>query len=199
MTERKFELPLIEKEHAMLEKILAMGIALVSLTIGVQLSIISNAYGEDGLEKNVVSEVKVLEGYISSDSYRPEPSSQKENLPVLFNDAGKVYAIAKTTRPAGETYLKHLWFLRDRIILDAKVPLKEDQIKSVSGLILKPNWTGKWRVDITAQDGTLLYSIPFVIQKKPETQQISGGAPFSMSNGGTPFSHISMTNPPTTP
>jgi hypothetical protein len=193
---RKFALPLIEKESAMLEKITKSSITRLILAIGINISMISITYGEVSVDKNKATEVKVLEGYISSDSYRPAVSTQKENLPVLLNDAGKIYAIVKTSKPSGETTLKHLWFLRDQIILDAKVPLKDDQIKSVSGLILKPNWTGKWRVDITAQDGTLLYSIPFLIQKRPETQQTSNEAPFSASNNPTELSHISMTNPP---
>lgn len=160
---------------------------------------ISRAYGADPVPVKP-NEVKILEGYISSDTIRSVNSSDhKETLPVFYNDSGKLYAIAKIGKPITETRLKHLWFLRDQIILDATVTVKEDQTKAVSGLILKPNWIGKWRVDITDQDGTLLYSIPFLIQKKQDLQQASSKGPLSNQIESSDTLHLSISNPASTP
>jgi hypothetical protein len=183
----------------MLEKILWLGISIATLFMGIKLTVISKAYGEELASKSTKAELKVLEGYISSDSLRPVASNINEKLPLFYNE-GRIYAVTKITKvPSGTTHLKHLWFLRDQIIMDAKVPVRDDQIKSVSGLILKPNWTGKWRVDITAEDGTLLYTIPFFVQKKPLNDQASAEIPASNQEDGAGISHVSMTNPPSTP
>ncbi len=182
----------------MWKKLLWLGMSIVTLFMGIELLVISKAYGEDSVSKSTKVEVKVLEGYISSDSLRPAALNSKEKLPLFYNE-GRIYAVTKITKVPSGTHLKHLWFLRDQIILDAKVPVKDDQIKSVSGLILKSNWTGKWRVDITAEDGTLLYTIPFFVQKRPVTDQASAEIPSSNQEDSSGMSHISMTNLPSTP
>jgi hypothetical protein len=187
------------KESAMWKKLLWLGMSITTLFLGIELLVNSNAYGEDFGSKSAKVDVKVLEGYISSDSPRPT-SNSNEKYPLFYNE-GRIYAVTKNTKVPSGTHLKHLWFLRDQIILDANLPVKDDQIKSVSGLILKPNWTGKWRVDITAEDGTLLYTIPFIVQKRSVTDQASAETPSTTSNqeNVSGISHVSMTNLPSTP
>jgi hypothetical protein len=184
----------------MWEKILWLGMSIATLFMGIELATTSMTYGEESLSPNPKVEVKVLEGYISSDSMHLVTSGNKQNLPSFYyNDAGKLYAITKIAKVPAGTHLKHLWFLRDQIILDATLPVKEDQMRAVSGLILKPNWTGKWRVDITAQDGTLLYSIPFVVQKKVDVQEASAETAPSNREESSAVSHISMIHSPSAP
>jgi len=170
---------------------------LISLAIVLECALfinISIAFGEDVIASRT-SELKVVDGYISSDTIQPVDFTNKKNFPIFYNDSGKIYAVSKITKPTSSTRLKHLWFLRDQIILDATIPVKEDQTKAVSGLILKPNWTGKWRVDITDQDGTLLYTIPFVIQKKPQVQQVSSEVTTSIQEPNAGFGRFSVGNP----
>jgi len=154
------------------EKYFSICMGLAAGVMGIILTFQPYAMGEDQ-PKSVPTktEVKVLEGYISSDTIGRSLQTGKDNVPVFYNEAGKIFAVSKLSKSPGKTRLKHLWFLRDQIILDAKVAVNEDQNKAVSGLILKPNWTGRWRVDVTADDGTLLYSIPFVIQKRSPAEQ----------------------------
>lgn len=182
----------------MWKKILWLVLSTTTLFMGIELSAISNVYGEDLTSRRARSEVKVLEGYISSESLRPVALNSKEKLPLFYND-GRIFAVTKVTKVPSGTHLRHLWFLRDQIILEAKVPVKEEQIKAVSGLILKPNWTGKWRVDITSEDGTLLYTIPFFVQKRPVSDQASAEIPSSSREDVSGFSHVSTANPPLTP
>ncbi|MBI1820892.1 MAG: DUF2914 domain-containing protein [Nitrospirae bacterium] len=136
-----------------------MGVFLIVLSA-------SLCYGAESLSQ----EIKVEEGFVSADSGQLV-SSTRQPIPVFYNDAGKFYAVTKISKGPENTQIKHLWFLRDQIILDATLPVKENQTRAVSGLIMKPNWMGKWRVDITSADGTLLYSIPFVVKRKPENIQ----------------------------
>ena len=117
-------------------------------------------------------EVKIEEGTVSADSGRLV-SSTRQPIPVFYNDAGKFYAVTKISKVPENTQIKHLWFLRDQIILDATLPVKENQTKAVSGLIMKPTWVGKWRVDINSADGTLLFTIPFIVKRKLETAPLS--------------------------
>ncbi|MHB8482079.1 MAG: DUF2914 domain-containing protein [Nitrospiria bacterium] len=142
-------------------------------------------------------EVKVIEGFISSDSRHMVSSGQ--STPVFYNDDPKIYAVTKISRGPEDTKIKHLWFLRDQIILDTTLTLKENQMRAASGLMMKPNWVGKWRVDVTSIDGTLLYSIPFIVKRKPENFQANGGnsnLPDNLEGNSLPISPPPMVTKP---
>ncbi|MFI5305280.1 MAG: DUF2914 domain-containing protein [Nitrospiria bacterium] len=128
-------------------------------------------------EENHFLEVKVLEGHLASYSGHLISFNGKHSMPVFENDAGKIFAVTRLEKVSGYTQIKYLWFFKDHIIHDATLPLRANQMQALSGLNLKPKWTGNWRVDVTSADGTLLYSIPFIVHQKPETLQISSATP----------------------
>lgn len=128
-------------------------------------------------EGNKLLEAKVMEGHMASYSGHLATFDGKHSVPVFENDVGKVFAVTKLEKVSGETQIKYLWFYKDHIIHDTALPLRTNQLRAQSGLYLKPNWTGNWRVDVTSADGTLLYSIPFIVHQKPETVQASTTAP----------------------
>ena len=128
-------------------------------------------------EENLPLEVKVLEGHMASYSGHLTSFNGNHSVPVFENDTGKIFAVTKLEKVSADTQIKYLWFFKDHIIHDAALPLRANQMRSLSGLNLKPKWTGNWRVDVTSADGTLLYSIPFIVHRKPETVQTSSAAP----------------------
>lgn len=144
---------------------------LVAFFIGASLPIAS-------AEENQPLEAKVLDGHIASYSGHLTSFDGKHSVPVFENDVGKIFAVIKLEKVSRDTQIKYLWFFKDHIIHDATLPLRANQMRAQSGLSLKPKWTGSWRVDVTSDDGTLLYSIPFIVHRKPETIQASSAAPF---------------------
>ena len=143
---------------------------LVAFFIGGPLPIVS-------AEENQPLEPKVLEGHIASYSGHLVSFDGKHSVPVFENDVGKIFAVIKLEKVSRDTQIKYLWFFKDHIMHDATLPLRVNQMRAQSGLSLQPKWTGRWRVDVTSEDGTLLYSIPFVVHRKPETIQASSAAP----------------------
>jgi hypothetical protein len=144
---------------------------LVAFFIGCPLPIVS-------AEENQPLEPKVLEGHIASYSGQLVSFDGKHSVPVFENDVGKIFTVIKLEKVSRDTQIKYLWFFKDHIMHDATLLLRANQMRAQSGLSLQPKWTGSWRVDVTSDDGTLLYSIPFVVHRKPETLQASSAAPF---------------------
>jgi hypothetical protein len=138
--------------------------------------------------ENQPQEIKVLEGYMIGDAGHPVSFDKNQSMPVFESDVVRIYAIAKITKISENTHLKYLWFLRDKIIMESTAQVKENQMRSQSGLNFKPQWTGKWRVDITSADGTLLYTIPFIIRQKPSTVQAGADTGSPAENNPNPSS-----------
>lgn len=124
-------------------------------------------------EENQLPEAKVLEGHMASFSGHTASFDGRHPIPIFENDVGRLYVVTKLEKMTRDSQIKYLWFLRDQIMHDATQPLRENQWRALSGLNIKPKWTGRWRVDVTSSNGTLLYSIPFIVNRKPETAQTS--------------------------
>ena len=80
------------------------------------------------------------------------------------SSVGKLYAFTKITGGQGETSIKHLWFHGDQLVGEVELPIKAASWRTYSSKTIMPNMTGQWKVDVTAQDGTVLKSIPFTIK-----------------------------------
>ncbi len=171
-------------------------LALMMMTALFLAGLNATVYGED----NQPQEIKVLEGFMVGDSGHPASFDKKQAMPVFENDIGRIYAVTKITKISENTYLKHLWFLRDKIMMDSTSQVKENQMRSQSGLNIKPQWTGKWRVDITSADGTLLYTIPFIIRQKASSIQAGAGTGPETENNVNPTPVLAIppasVNPP---
>jgi hypothetical protein len=150
-------------------------------------------------EENQLPEVKVLEGHMASYSGHLASFDGKHSVPVFENDVGKLFAVTRLERVSRETQIKYLWFFRDQIIHDATLPLMANQMRAQSGLNLKPRWTGSWRVDVTSADGSLLYSIPFIVHRKPETVQASATVPVRPNEEVIPSPILTSTESTTVP
>ncbi|HXN07696.1 MAG TPA: DUF2914 domain-containing protein [Nitrospiria bacterium] len=139
------------------------------LPLFLSLSLQSAGAEEKAVPAKGLSEKTVVEGYISTDAIKIARGPEKTG-PVIDNTAGRIHAITKlNARGADPMRIKHIWFLRDQIIYEATLSMKPGELYARSGFTLKPTWVGKWRVDVTAEDGTLLYSIPFSVRKNQES------------------------------
>ena len=76
---------------------------------------------------------------------------------------GRLYAFTKVTGAEEETLVKHLWFHEDHLIAEVELPVRAVSWRTYSSKIIAPDMKGQWKVDVTAQDWTLLKSIPFTI------------------------------------
>jgi len=105
----------------------------------------------------------VQEMVIATDVKKLRPVGMGERFP---STVGTRYCF---TRIAGagsraETKVHHLWFYGDRLVQEVLLPVKGFNWRTYSLRPIPPEWTGSWRVDITAEDGTLLKSASFTIR-----------------------------------
>jgi Protein of unknown function (DUF2914) len=77
---------------------------------------------------------------------------------------GKLFCLTRITGARTDTVVRHLWFYGDRLMSEVSLPVKRINWRTFSWKTIQPEWTGSWRVDVTAEDGTLLKSVSFSIE-----------------------------------
>ena len=105
--------------------------------------------------------LKVSESAIATGVENLTPQGVSVNFP---SNVGNIYAFSKITGSTSETTIKHLWFYGDKFMAEVTLPVKSISWRTYSSKIILPVWKGQWRVDITAEDGTVLNTLNFTIQ-----------------------------------
>ncbi|MGH7273697.1 MAG: DUF2914 domain-containing protein [Nitrospiria bacterium] len=77
---------------------------------------------------------------------------------------GILYAFTKITGANEETLVKHRWSHEDQLMAEVELPVRSASWRTYSSKTIAPAMTGQWKLDVTAQDGTVLKSIPFTIK-----------------------------------
>ena len=111
--------------------------------------------------KPVPASLSVQEMVVATDIERFKPIGVAERFP---STVGKLFCFTKIMGAKGETSVRHLWFYGDRLMSEVLLPVQRISWRTFSSRTIRPEWTGSWRVDITAEDGTLLKSVSFTIQ-----------------------------------
>ena len=76
----------------------------------------------------------------------------------------KLYAFTRILGAQGETIVKHLWFLDDNLMAEVELFVNSPSWRTYSSKAILPSMAGQWRVDVTAEDGTVIQSMPFTVQ-----------------------------------
>ncbi len=76
-------------------------------------------------------------------------------------EVGKLYCFTRLADAAGETSIFHVWYRNDVEMARVELTVRSSDWRTWSSKRLVPEWTGEWRVDVLAQEGTLLKSLPF--------------------------------------
>ena len=109
----------------------------------------------------VSGSLSVQEMVVASDIEKFKPIGVATSFPATV---GKLFCFTKITGARDETLVRHLWFHGDRLISAVSLPVKRIHWRTYSSQTIQPGWTGSWRVDITAEDGTLLHTVSFSIE-----------------------------------
>jgi hypothetical protein len=86
-----------------------------------------------------------------------------DTLTAVAADAGTVYCWTRITGAAGEVQISHVWYRGDAEV--ARIPLRiaGSNWRTWSSKKFIPEWTGAWRVEIVAPDGTVLETVSFTV------------------------------------
>ncbi len=103
----------------------------------------------------------VAEGVIATGVENLTPQGAGDSFEA---GVGKLYTFTKISGAQEETSIKHLWFHGDQLMAEVELPVKSSIWRTYSSKTITPDMTGEWKVDVTAQDGTVLTSIPFTVR-----------------------------------
>lgn len=92
-----------------------------------------------------------------------------DHLPIDFVEAytvkaGKLYCFTRVLGSAGRDKVIHVWRREGQEMARIELPLRSDDFRTWSVKTIQPTWSGKWQVDVVDNAGTVLVSLPFVLQ-----------------------------------
>ncbi len=77
---------------------------------------------------------------------------------------GKLYAYTRIVGAEDGTQVAHRWYFGDDLMAEVTLPVAGDDWRTWSSKNLMSGWIGQWRVDVVAEDGTVLDSIAFQVR-----------------------------------
>ena len=109
----------------------------------------------------VARALEVVEAAISTGIVDHLPIDSVESYTVK---AGKLYCFTRVLGSAGRDKVIHVWRREGQEMARIELPLRSDDFRTWSVKTLQPTWSGKWLVDVVDNAGTVLISLPFVLQ-----------------------------------
>ena len=115
-------------------------------------------------KKQVVGALAVKDIKICRKIYKRTPVGAD----VIFtNNVDSLYCYTRIQNTGSKKEVKHVWYYENQIMTQVRYNVKKSNIyRSWTKKTILPNQIGKWRVDIHDNDGTIIGSKEFQIQKK---------------------------------
>ena len=79
-------------------------------------------------------------------------------------DTGRLYCYSKIIGGGEGSSIKHIWYYGDKKVDEIILSIKSPSFRTYSYKTISSDWTGKWKVEIVADDGTILKTLEFVIE-----------------------------------
>lgn len=102
----------------------------------------------------------VAEAMLTSSVMDRQPADELTAVPA---DVGRVYLWTRITGAEGEVQLEHVWYHGETEMARVPLNIAGSNWRTWSSKNIEPTWTGEWRVDIVAPDGTVLKSVSFTV------------------------------------
>lgn len=114
-----------------------------------------------GAQGEVMNPLEVSDAVIAAGVENLVPQGVDKAFPPAV---GTLYAFTRIQGSKGETLVIHKWFHGDQLKAEIKLPVRSKSWRTYSSKIILPEWTGDWKVEVTTEDGTVLVSLPFLVQ-----------------------------------
>ena len=79
------------------------------------------------------------------------------------SSVGQLYAFTRIVGGAPGSYVTHKWYYGQQLMAEVRLRVGADSWRTWSSKKVMDEWTGQWRVEIVADDGTTLDSITFFV------------------------------------
>ena len=89
------------------------------------------------------------------------PAGVAEKFPA---NTGKLYCYSKIIGGGEGSSIKHIWYRGEQKLNEITLPIKYPSFRTYSYKTIPFDWTGKWKVEIVADDGTILKTLEFTIE-----------------------------------
>lgn len=123
----------------------------------VGLALHSSLLAQDGSNE----EFRVSEASISTGIENLVPTGISETFP---STVGTLYAFTKIKGSEGETQVLHRWIYGGEVRAEISLSVRSQSWRTFSSKVILPEWRGDWTVEILSEDGSLLFSLPFIVK-----------------------------------
>ena len=89
------------------------------------------------------------------------PIGVGEKFPATI---GRVYCYSKILGGSEGNSVKHIWYYGDKKVSEMSLSVKYSSFRTYSYKTIPSNWTGKWRLEIVSDDGTILKTLEFNVE-----------------------------------
>lgn len=89
------------------------------------------------------------------------PIGVAEKFPATV---GKLYCYSKIIGGGEGVSIKHVWYYGEKEVSKIPLLIKYPSFRTYSYKTIPSDWTGKWRVEIVADDGTVLKTLEFTVE-----------------------------------
>ena len=79
-------------------------------------------------------------------------------------NTGRLYCYSKIIGGGEGSSIKHIWYYGDKKVDEITLQIKYPSFRTYSYKTIPSDWTGKWKVEIVADDGAILKTLEFVIE-----------------------------------
>ncbi len=80
------------------------------------------------------------------------------------SDVEKLYCYSKIAGGDEGSVIKHVWYYGDKVMAEVELDIRSPLFRTWSSKRIIPSWTGPWKVEIIADDGTVLETLDFTIE-----------------------------------
>jgi len=86
----------------------------------------------------------------------------------FFGPIEKIYCFTRISGASDTTCVYHVWYYEEKEMARVMLPIKSASWRTWSSKNMIEDWEGAWRVDVTAQDSSVIATREFIY--KPESE-----------------------------
>jgi len=75
----------------------------------------------------------------------------------------ELYAFTRIVGAEYNTQVTHKWYYGEQLMAEVKLRVGSESWRTWSSKKMRSDWTGEWRVEVIAEDGTRLDTITFTV------------------------------------
>ena len=90
------------------------------------------------------------------------------------NTVERIYCFTRVNGAEEPTAVTHVWYYNDEEKARVTLPVKSRSWRTWSSKRILAGWTGRWRVEVLAEDEKLLRSSEFLVETEAETEAEAG-------------------------